>query len=248
MHAAVRRHAVDDRAHRVLAHAEVQVASGVAPAAAGRALRVVAWPRRRIEVAQALERGVGRRIEVRRAAGQRRQLAARWHSSPCRDASRVAMPLASAGKTGMSASQPCGQLRHAGCAAARRQAPGTPSRTRPSVACQPSSSRAPRASASRKCASASSGIRNGGSFRPAELLLGQRHFLRRRAASRAPRSCPACAASRSRCACAPGSATAASVSARARLQRGVDRGDVVAVRDRLHVPAVGLEARARDLR
>ena len=35
---AVRRHAVDDRAHRVLAHAEVQVAAAVTPTAAGRAL------------------------------------------------------------------------------------------------------------------------------------------------------------------------------------------------------------------
>ena len=48
---AVRRQAVDDRAHRVLAHAEVEVAAGVAPAAAVRALRVVAADARRIEVA-----------------------------------------------------------------------------------------------------------------------------------------------------------------------------------------------------
>ena len=42
--AAVGGHAVDDRAHRVLAHAEVKIAPGVAPAAAVGALRVVSFP------------------------------------------------------------------------------------------------------------------------------------------------------------------------------------------------------------
>ena len=61
----------------------------------------------RIEVAEALERGVGRRIEVGRAAGQRGQARAiAFMTLP--EATRVAMPLASAGKTGMSASQPAG--------------------------------------------------------------------------------------------------------------------------------------------
>jgi hypothetical protein len=67
--AAVRGHAVDDRAHRVLAHAEVQVAarrSGIRRAGAG--------GRRCVEVAAAFQRGVGGRIEVGRSAGQLRQL------------------------------------------------------------------------------------------------------------------------------------------------------------------------------
>ena len=36
----MRREAVDDPAHRVLAHAEVKIAPGVAPAAAGGTLRI----------------------------------------------------------------------------------------------------------------------------------------------------------------------------------------------------------------
>ena len=104
----MRRHAVDDRAHGVLAHAEVQVAAGVTPAAAGRALLVVSRRGRWIEVAEALERRVGRRIEVRRTAGERREAAARSAFITLPEATRVAMPLASAGKSGISASQPGG--------------------------------------------------------------------------------------------------------------------------------------------
>ena len=68
---AVRREAVHDRAHRVLAHAEVEVAAGVAPAAAVEPCD--RRSRRRIEIAESLERGVRRRIEIGRAADQRRQ-------------------------------------------------------------------------------------------------------------------------------------------------------------------------------
>ena len=56
--AAVQRHAVDDVAHRVLAHAEVHV---------------VAAPLVETEVAVPFEIGVGGRREVRRAADQCRQ-------------------------------------------------------------------------------------------------------------------------------------------------------------------------------
>ena len=91
--------------------------------------------------------------------------------------------------------------------------------------------RAARPAPARKCASASSGTRNGGS-------IGQPRFRLVAATSSSPErravrleACPACRASRSRCGCGRGSATAASVSPRARLQRRVDRGEVVAVGD-----------------
>jgi hypothetical protein len=65
-------HAVGDRPHRVLAHAEMQVATGATPAAAIRTLLVFAGRRHRIEVAQVIQRGLGRGIEVGRTAHQGR--------------------------------------------------------------------------------------------------------------------------------------------------------------------------------
>ncbi len=75
--AAVRGQAVDDRAHRVLAHAEVQVAAGPAGAAGVGALDLLrVGDRRRVEVAEPDEVGEGRRIEVGRTAEQRGHLLA----------------------------------------------------------------------------------------------------------------------------------------------------------------------------
>jgi hypothetical protein len=49
----------------VLAHAEVQIATLVAPAATGGALGIVILAGRRIEIAESLQRGVRGRIEIR---------------------------------------------------------------------------------------------------------------------------------------------------------------------------------------
>src|SRR5690606_14946430 len=72
--AAVRGHTVDNRAHAVLADAEVDVAARVAPAAAGLTLRLELVERRIAEVASALHCRVGRRVEVRRAADEGRDV------------------------------------------------------------------------------------------------------------------------------------------------------------------------------
>ena len=69
----VRCQAIHDRSHGMLAHAEVQVAAGVAPAAAVGALSIAGAHAGRLEVPQSLQRGVGRWIEIRRTADQRRQ-------------------------------------------------------------------------------------------------------------------------------------------------------------------------------
>ena len=72
-------------AHGVLADAEVEVAAAVAVG---------------LEVAGALEReaGLGGGGQVGRAADQPGHVLGRSRSAPCRDASRLARPLASAGK------------------------------------------------------------------------------------------------------------------------------------------------------
>ena len=67
--AAVERDAGRDRGHGVLADAEVEVAAGVAPVAADRPLAVVGLAAG-LEVARALERRVGRGVEVGRAADE----------------------------------------------------------------------------------------------------------------------------------------------------------------------------------
>ena len=72
--ASVRGQAIDDRAHRVFAHTEMQIASAMAPAAAIRSLGIFVRIRRRIEIAEVFQRGFGRGIQIRRAAAQRRQL------------------------------------------------------------------------------------------------------------------------------------------------------------------------------
>jgi hypothetical protein len=67
-HAAVQRHAVERRAHRVFTHTPVKVAPAIAPLAADSALpvaRLIGW---RLQVACAFECCVGRRVQVRRAA------------------------------------------------------------------------------------------------------------------------------------------------------------------------------------
>ncbi len=86
---------LDDRAHAVLADAEVQVAAAV----------VV-----RLETAGAfeLEIGFGRRRQIRRTADAATERAVAIAFSTLPDESRVAMPFASASNTGMSASQPSG--------------------------------------------------------------------------------------------------------------------------------------------
>ena len=209
----MRRDAVDDRAHRVLAHAEVKVAAGVAPAAAVGALRVDVLSRGRIEIAEVLERGVGRGIEIGGAARQCRHARrdrvhhlagshARRHSLGVGGKHRhVRVPVARAARRAAFRRSSSARSGNALAYAAMR-------------ALLAASSRAPRATASRKCASASSGIRNAGSTASRDSAWSGA-LPRRRAGSHAPRSCPACSASRSRCGCAPESATGASVSARA---------------------------------
>ena len=71
--AAVYGHAVQNRAHPVLANAEVQVATGVTPAAAARTLRVARGSIGRFEIARAFQRRVRRGIQIRRTAHQRRK-------------------------------------------------------------------------------------------------------------------------------------------------------------------------------
>src|SRR5262249_18767037 len=56
--------------HRMLAHAEVDIAPCITPAAAGGALRALARTRRRFEVAVLLEPREGRWIEISRAADE----------------------------------------------------------------------------------------------------------------------------------------------------------------------------------
>src|SRR5579884_2653396 len=68
--AAVEGHAVDRRAHGVLAHAEVEVAAGVAPRRADGALDARGRRGRALEVTLALEPGERRGVEVRRSAHQ----------------------------------------------------------------------------------------------------------------------------------------------------------------------------------
>ena len=90
--AAVRRQPVDDGAHRVLANAEMKVAAGTAPAGDVGAFHVVGIRGRWIEVAQAFQRGMRRRIEVGRAAEQRRQARRnRVHHLAAGDARRHAL-------------------------------------------------------------------------------------------------------------------------------------------------------------
>ena len=107
--AAVRRQAVDDRAHRMLAHAEVEVAAGVAPAVASEPSLSCPgasgglkspWPFSSVCV------DGSRSAEPPTSAGSFGPIA--FITLP--PATRVAMPFASAGKTGMSASQPSRQF------------------------------------------------------------------------------------------------------------------------------------------
>lgn len=69
----MRGEAVDDGAHRMFTHAEVQVASGMAPDSAVGAVCVGVFQQWRIEVAHALQGRFRRRIEIGRSASQRKQ-------------------------------------------------------------------------------------------------------------------------------------------------------------------------------
>ena len=71
-HATVGSHAIGDRAHGVLAHAEMHIAARETPPSSVGALLVDADRRRRIEITEVLQRGLGRWIEIGRAARQRR--------------------------------------------------------------------------------------------------------------------------------------------------------------------------------
>ena len=92
---AAERHAVDDRAHGVLADAEMHVAAA---------------RRAGLEIARAVEgeARLGRGREVGRAADEPGIRAAQRRSAPCPRNRGVATPLASAAKLGRSASQPAG--------------------------------------------------------------------------------------------------------------------------------------------
>ena len=65
--------AVQDRAHAVLAHAEVQVAAGVTPAATHRALAIAGARAGRLEVPHSCQRRVRRGVQIGRAADERGQ-------------------------------------------------------------------------------------------------------------------------------------------------------------------------------
>ncbi len=69
---AMRGETIQDRPHRVLAHAKVQVAAGKAPAAALRPLAITGARAGRLEVTESCECSEGRRIEIRGTSYQRR--------------------------------------------------------------------------------------------------------------------------------------------------------------------------------
>jgi len=74
MKAPVRGQAVDDCAHRVLANAEVDVPSRMAPTGRVGPFAVFARQQRRVEVALPFQLGMGRWVEVGRAADECREL------------------------------------------------------------------------------------------------------------------------------------------------------------------------------
>src|SRR5438105_2817540 len=66
----MRGHAVNDRAHRVLADAEVQIAPSITPAGDVRALSICIISGCRVEIPEPLELGVGGWVQVTRAASK----------------------------------------------------------------------------------------------------------------------------------------------------------------------------------
>ena len=71
--AGMRRQTVQDRPHAVLAHAEIEIAAGVTPDALHSALLVGYGHSGGLEISQPRKRGMGRWIQIRRTADQRRQ-------------------------------------------------------------------------------------------------------------------------------------------------------------------------------
>ena len=220
MSAAVERHAVGDRAHAVLADAEVQVAAGV-----------VARPRR----CGALDAVVVRLGEVGAAADERRARARRG----------LLQHLAGARAGGVGARRPPSSslaARSAGTVALheRVQQRGllrfarAPGRRRAASSLVPGHSA--RAAATQR-ARTSSGTRNmGSSGQPRRSLAPS--VPRRRAARRGRSSCPACAGRRSRWVRTRMTARAPPSAPRPMRREGRrGRG-----RRPQHLPAVGLEA------
>ena len=162
-------------AHRVLAHAEVDVAAGAGLA---------------VEVAAALERRLGRVGRGRRRRRSATARASRWRSGPCRRprGSRASRRPCHVGR---SASQPGRQLarlravRHSRGEIRERLRLGreaaVPVRPRRFV---------PRSTAARKCFSASAGTKNASVRLPAERLLRERHLVVAERDCRAPPTVP----------------------------------------------------------
>ena len=172
----MRRHAVHRRAHAVLAHAEVQVASGITPAAAHRALLSVAV---RSGLSKSPSFGSTVNVDGFKSAEPPINVGS-LGAIACENfprAARVASPLASAGNSEAIRFPAVGQF--AAHDAARvpppaREISSHRLRTARSIPLRPVR---PAAIASRKCASASSGMIKRRLRRPAQLFFGQLDFL-----------------------------------------------------------------------
>ncbi len=195
--AAMGGHAVDGAAHRVLADAEVDVAPGVAPVAAGEPWSELRFGGRRLEIAGALHRGVGRGIEIGGAADEGRHLREEGLDDRS-DALRVATGLSPASQFGRSASQPSEQALRRSRASARRRLRDMLPRRRRSACFQAACSSAPVVDGVAEVGDGFLRQVEGRLARPAEIASWSRALRPDRAASRGRRRCPACSASRSR--------------------------------------------------
>ena len=105
--AAMRRQAIQDRPHGMLAYTKIEIAAGVAPDALCRALLIAPLHSAWLKISQSRKCGKGRWIQIRRAAVQCRQSRCNGihHPSP-RDARRKALCIR--GEDGISRSHPSG--------------------------------------------------------------------------------------------------------------------------------------------
>ena len=219
---AVRRDAVEARGHSVLPHAPVELPPG----------------RRRPERPALLEGGAGAAAQIGRAADQVGDRGGdAWSARP--EACRVASWPPEGEITGSVLSQPRA-IAPPSSARTRPHAPDTRRRRRPSAPANPPRSAAPRSSAVRQCARASSGHIKRGLRGPAEDLLGPPDLLRAKRGAVRLRGVPL---GRRRI----GDDGAEDDQCRThglragRLERLRDRGEIVAVPDPDDVPSVGLE-------
>ena len=238
---------VHGRAHRVLAHAEVDVAAAVPPAAAGRALTRRRAARSGDSKSPSCFSHVyvdgSRSPEPPTSSGTR---SARVACSTASDALRVAMPLSSAANCGSFASQPAGSSPRSARSISR------PARellrdTRRSAG----SSRPARLAALERRAEVPQRLVGNVERRllgPAEVPLRLLAPRRRRADCRAPRTCPPCRARRSRAPSRRRSATAGRRCPRAPAIAREIAATSLPSSTLLHVPAVALDSGRRRLR